>query len=311
MTPQVAILSNPESELMGYCLEWNSKPYHESMVGCHQALAARNVPLHFVHPREVVVGRLVDYKVLVMPHPLWLSPELANAIRNWVAAGGVLIAEALFACRNPANGYTWPVLPGLSFDEVFGAREVSFSPRWGFKTNADRPEVSMTTTADLPGLPTGSQLVGRGVMEVFEPTTGAVLATHADGRPGIVANQFGRGRAVILGSFLGAAYRAKPRESLERLLLGLLPPPIERHRPEVLEGLACVRTLAGDGREWLYVENLADTEQSVRFSLPGSAPAGEFAGLFSRQQVNLAAQDGRRVGGLRLGARAVGIFASR
>jgi beta-galactosidase len=232
--PATAILFNPESELMAYCIEWNSRSYHETMVGCHQALEARNVPVHFVHAREAIAGGLAGYRVLVMPFPVWVSPELGEAIRRWVADGGTLISEAHFAGRNPANGFTWESIPGLGFEEVFGARQAAFRRVGGRQPNDSAADVTMTTRMGLPLLPAGTKLIGHRARETYEPTTAKVLAVHDDGLPAAVINTYGKGRAVMLGSFLGGAYRAGGGETFERLMLSLLPADVERDRPEVL-----------------------------------------------------------------------------
>ena len=309
--PLTAIMFNPESEVMAYCTEWNSKPYHDTMIGCHQALDGSNLPVHFVHAREVIAGGLANYKVLVMPYPVWISRELAGAIREWVANGGTLISEAHFAGRDPSNGFCVEVIPGLGFDEVFGARQAYYRRIGGTQLGDAPVDVTMTTTMDLPFLPGGSTLVGHRGMETLEPTTAQVLAVHVDGKPAATINQFGKGRAILLGSFLGGAYdRAKGVRNLERLFRSLLPADVERCRPDVLEGDARVKTLHGAGQEWVYVENLTDARQTIRFSLPGQAPLGQFPSVLDDTTLTLTAAGDRRVASITLPGKAVAAFAS-
>lgn len=313
--PRTAMLFNPEAELYAYCWAGRSQFYQDSMVGMHQALEAANLPLHFVHPMEVTAGKLADYRVLVMPFPTWVAPELAEAIRTWVQGGGTLVAEAHFAGRDPTNGLTWDMIPGLGFDQVFGAEQARFRTRGKLEAQAGAPDVAVTTQTDLPFLPAGSHLVGAWAAEFLRPTTAEVLATHEDGSPAITRNRFGQGQAILIGTFLGAAYRrsedADARGAMERLMLSLLPPEVEQDRPMVQEGPARVRTLGDGQRQWLYVENLADAERTIRLSLPGDAPAGTWKSVLDDgARIELSQEDGRRSGAVTLPGGGIGVFAA-
>ena len=50
----------------------------------------------------------------------------------------------------------------------------------------------------------GNKLAGYGVRQTLEPTSDSaiVLAEFADGRPAIIANRYGKGMAILIGTFL-------------------------------------------------------------------------------------------------------------
>jgi hypothetical protein len=249
-----------------------------------------------------------------MPEPFWVPGEIASPIRDWVSAGGTLIAEAHFAGRDPANGFTVETIPGLGFHEVFGARQIDCYPRWEWNTAKGADTVTLKTAVELKHLPAGSELVGHMAAEMYELSGAKALATIADGQPAGAINHFGKGKAVLLGSLLAAPHRAKRSVNFERLVLSLLPDDVAEARPIVEGGSPIiVTTLTGDGKEWVYLENPADEPAEVRFSLPGDSPAGAYRNLLDAdaKPVTLAAKAGRRLGNVSLAAGEVALLASR
>jgi beta-galactosidase len=123
-----------------------------------------------------------------------LSQPTAEKLRDWVAAGGTLIAEgcpAYFGDR----GHVGIVQPNYRLDEVFGAREsyVEFTP--------DLLTDLRLTVRDKP-------LWGGIFMQVYTPTGGTAVGWYEDGEVAAVENRYGKGRTLLIGTMVGAGHVA-------------------------------------------------------------------------------------------------------
>jgi len=100
----------------------------------------------------------------------------------------------------------------MGLSQVFGARETVIRP-------VDKPEIVPDPHVALA---LGRRLAGEGFQEELEPQPGArVLARFANGTPAIVENGYGKGRAVLVGSFLGMAYERQHDAAVAQTLVGL------------------------------------------------------------------------------------------
>jgi hypothetical protein len=79
-------------------------------------------------------------------------------------------------------------------------------------------------SSEVPGLKPGELLPGRWYEESLEPLRpeARVAARFADGSPAAVFSTFGRGKTLMLGSYVSAAYQSAPSETAARLFAGLL-----------------------------------------------------------------------------------------
>ena len=94
----------------------------DSLLGIYRALFPTNVPLDYVHADTLTAAELARYRLVVLPYPLMLSLRTAAELREYVRAGGALVAEAR-AGWNDERGRAAEVIPGLGLAEVVGARE--------------------------------------------------------------------------------------------------------------------------------------------------------------------------------------------
>src|SRR5215469_3806110 len=199
---QVAILYNRLSYMVGGSEPSLSKlgnAERDSLLGLYSAFFEENIPVDFVHPVDVIGNRLQQYKILFLPFPVMLSREVAEGVKQYVQAGGTAVAEARLAW-NDARGFASDVIPGAGLADLFGARESVIKP-------ADRVLFRTQASAALPGMPAHTQITG----EVFEEELqvlpgGTTLGHFANGAPAVVKNIAGRGKAVLIGTFLGLAY---------------------------------------------------------------------------------------------------------
>jgi beta-galactosidase len=175
------------------------------------------VPLDYVHIDHITAASLAQYKLVVLAYPPMLPERSAAVFKDYVAAGGALVAEARLGWNNE-RGLASARIPGLGLAEVMGCREtdVQTGPK-------GRTAIRWTSEA-LPGLKPGSLLPARWYEETLEPLApGARIAgTFGDGRPAAIFSTFGKGKTLMMGSYLSAAYHSSPSPEVRAFYNGLL-----------------------------------------------------------------------------------------
>ncbi|MES2221151.1 MAG: beta-galactosidase [Acidobacteriota bacterium] len=246
--PSNAVLSNAE---------------RDSLYGVYRAFWKEQIPVDFVNAPTLTLADLRPYKIVFLPYPVMLSKQVADAVREYVAQGGTAVAEARLAWNN-ARGYASPVIPGFDLDKVFGAHETSIHPE-------SEPRMILEATAALPGLKSGDTIEGAAFQEDLQPfPTAAVLAKFADGQPAIVENSFGRGKAILAGSFVGLAYQQKQDAATGNFLVSLadaagVTPQIRVSGPGTSE--LEVRQLISEKEQFILVFNHATSAANATISL--------------------------------------------
>ena len=286
---QVAILFNRLSYMVGgeeASLSKLGNAERDSLLGLHRAFFEEQIPVDFVHPEDVTQNKLGSYKILYLPYPVMLSKEVAEGVKQYVENGGTAVAEARLAW-NDERGFASDIVPGFELSQVFGAKEkvirpvdqVTFKMKAGPPLRYEEPQTHKRGRAADPK--TGSALrggatdspSGAAFEEDLEPLAGArVLAQFPNGEPAIIENHYGRGRAILVGSFLALHYERQPDDTATRRLLVALggsagvAPDIEVSGPGTTEVEA--RRLVGDRVQVLFVFNhgqqSADTTIALR-----------------------------------------------
>ena len=157
--------------------------------GAYQAFFDHNIQADWVH-----IDHIAERDALYLPFPVMLTQQTADRLRQWVEAGGTLIAEgcpAYFGDR----GHVGATQPNLGLDELFGAREsyVEFTP-----------DLLGDLRFHLHGMPVWGGIF----MQAYEPTTGTPVGWYDDGRVAAVDNAYGQGRTRLIGTMAGAGYAA-------------------------------------------------------------------------------------------------------
>ena len=214
---------------------------------------------------------------------LGLGHPLTGPLRVQGAEPGHLLEVEFLAYETADFGVT-AVIPGFGLSEVFGAREKRILP-------VDQARISLQVSAKLPGISPGLQAVGAAFEEDLEPSSAAqVLGRFSSGEPAIVENSFGKGSAILIGSFTGLAYERSPSDSTRQFLLSLahaagVSPDVEvsgdaSNRVEV-------RRLLSDSSQILLIFNHAASavETGISVRLPWSA--SEATNLDSGQTIPL------------------------
>jgi len=200
---QIAIVYNPLAQMVGG--EQHSGPANalrDSLIGYWRAFWEANIAVDFVHRQSVEAGDLSRYRLLIVPYPIMWTRAAADGLKKFVSQGGHVVAEARLAW-NDDRGFASDVIPGMGLSEVFGVREKSAQMRERVKIRDSQ----------------GDEVQGAYLAESFEPLPGSdtrILATLEDGSPAVVESSSGRGKAMIVGSFVGlAAQQTRDAATLE------------------------------------------------------------------------------------------------
>jgi beta-galactosidase len=232
----------------------------DSLLGVYRALFPLNVPLDYVHINEL---DLQPYKLVILPYPLMLPEASAEALKSYVRGGGHLVAEARLGWSNE-SGVASERIPGMGLWEVMGCRETDVQ-------TAERGRASLRwTDGAWPGMAAGEQLPARWYEETLEPLSGDahVVARFANDAPAAIASSYGRGKTLMLGSYLSAAYETAPSRGTERFYAGLLK--WAGVSLPASTGKVEVRTLESGADRLVFVFNheKAATDASVALHMP-------------------------------------------
>jgi beta-galactosidase GanA len=269
----------------------------DSMMGIYRALFPTNVPVDFVHIRHLSPDVLKQYKLLLLPYPLMIPAGSAAALKEYVLGGGTLVAEARLGWSNE-RGSASEAIPGMGLDEVMGCRETDVQ-------TGDKGKTLLTWTADaLPGFGAGEKLAGRWYEETLAPLgpQARVVARFPGGAAAAVMSTYGRGKTLMLGSYVGGAFEKGRDAAGVRFYAALLDwagvrAPITAE-PAGVE----VRSLMSGEDRLVFVFNHGKAETAAAVRLGSGAGATD---VISGRRVELVRKDGHVVMLGRIGARDV------
>lgn len=217
---QIALVYNPLAQMVGGEQRSISNDLHyTSLVGYYQYFVENNIPVDFIHRRDIEQGNISHYKLVIVPYPLMFTQTAANGLKQFVEQGGFVVAEARIAW-NDERGFAAPVIPGMGLDEVFGVREADIKMVQKSKLTIVN-QIHPSTKA----FPTVTELLGDYFAESLEPLPNhqtTVLAKFIDNTPAIVASKYGKGETIIIGTFFGSANHPDTQPGNNRFLSGLL-----------------------------------------------------------------------------------------
>jgi beta-galactosidase len=188
--PQVAIAYSFDSFIDSHpngpsntTLQYFKPSYTEQVQGAFEPLFRANIDTAIVN---IGHDNLLPYKLVVVPADYVMDVAGANALRDYVASGGMVLMTAFSAKVDEHGQWFSTPLPGRLSD-VFG-----------LKTNAFYDAAKLDF--DLDGKPVETS-VHR--YEVLEPSTATVMArftSTADHTPAVTINKFGKGSAIYLAT---------------------------------------------------------------------------------------------------------------
>lgn len=229
-----------------------------SLMGFYRALFEKNIPVDFIHVRQVENGELQQYKLLYLPFSITLPEDAYIEIEKFVQNGGTVIADARFGWLKAEDMLRGERIPGFGFDKVFGCQEDTIK-------SIEKTTISIIANdVALPLLSSGDQLVGAQWKEVLSVNDGRVVAEFEDNLPAIVVNKYGKGKTAFIGTLIGMAYEKFRDTNVPKLIQGFaewagVKMPIII-RGDFEDGTLDARILEGNGRKILIVINHTDQE---------------------------------------------------
>jgi beta-galactosidase len=180
-----------------------------------------------------------------------------------VEQGGTLISEGLPAYFGD-HGHAGAVQPNFDLDKLFGAREkyVEFTPDL---LEQLRLEVN------------GHKIFGRYFLQEYEAAGGRAVGHYENGHVAAVENQFGKGRALLIGTYPGAGYYLHHSADAKAFFAGLMK--LAGVEPQLQTNNASVqaRLHSGPGGNYIWVTNPTRASATVSISVGAHGPKFESA----------------------------------
>jgi beta-galactosidase len=187
-TPEVGIFFSPQS----YYLHWNQEGTgatpQRAIQGYMRGLLRSHIPFAIVEEEHLDV--LGDLKVLFMPRAIVMDEAQAQAIEDWVRAGGTLVCEAECGAFGRNGLYRYPAERAVA--EWTGVAEV------GRRTLA-----GATVALELDGRTL--RLPAKQWLTPLAEGAGHAMGAGTEGRL-FVEVAVGQGRVLQCGAYLGDAY---------------------------------------------------------------------------------------------------------
>lgn len=156
-------------------------------------------PVDILGEEDLTPGALQNYAVyfLVADH---LRPEAAQALKEWVAAGGTLVSVAGAGMKDHLGR------PLNTLKEVFGISKANL--RKEARSLRAKSELVHAKPLDVIRLTNGATLSAYGYLQPLEVAGGQVLGHFRDGSPALVAHDYEGGHALLIGTLPGIGWLA-------------------------------------------------------------------------------------------------------
>jgi len=239
--------------------------------GIYKMLWEAGIWVDFIESSEATPENINRYKAIILPFPLAISDKVFDLLKNYVASGGTLISEACPG-RYDRFGFTRPGELIADAEEVFGVEhriiqlvhEPKQPPRW---TPLERSygEIRPTTRFRGTGLFAGHSVLPSLYIETYSTKGSTPILLCGDEVTGVV-NKFGRGRAYIVGTFIGHAAAALEDEATSTFLLTILSS--SGVNPELCGRLRRRRRIGKDHQAW-FLFNISPEPVAERVDVNG------------------------------------------
>jgi len=166
--------------------------YPEHFHQIYKAFYDRRVPVDIVCPTD----DLGDYKLVIAPALHIVSEAVAENLKRFVQAGGVLVVTPRSGVKDEANAVVDLPLPGL-LAELCGVKVEEYD-----SLLPDMSQVLEFVSAEIAPNPQPSARVW---CDILAPEDAEIVARYTcdfyAGKPAITINQYGQGKAIYVGTF--------------------------------------------------------------------------------------------------------------
>jgi beta-galactosidase len=188
---EVAVVFNPLAPLLGGEQAYGDRhSMHRAAAGYHRMFFERNIPVDFPSARELDAGKLRRYKLVIVPYPVVMTPQMKQVLEQYASGGGHLFVEAHAGWVDDLGraGGGWPAITGAGDGELRPGTNIQIS--WS----------------------EGAKFAGMSFEEHLAPVvSGArVVATFGDGSPAAYDRVYGKGQVMVLGTFAGEPNALQP-----------------------------------------------------------------------------------------------------
>ena len=244
---------------------WDPSPNYNHERKClYYALRQAGIPVDFLTEDDIAEGRLESYKALYVSAS-HLHSRAAQALAEWVDEGGIVWSSAGGGLLDEYNAANEPMLAlfGLSAAEITEHDRLTDT-----KHTLPRLRPADGLRLDLPGLDPVA-LPALATTQELEPSEGALsVGMFHNGAPAAVLRRLGKGQALLIGGFPGAAYvapaiPARPwdRGTTDDAMAHFLPTEYDSHARDVIlwavkqAGIVPDVTISAPLVEWTAIDS--------------------------------------------------------
>lgn len=180
----------------------------ESNAGVFKALHEANISVDVLRAdRGITANDLKEYKIIYLPFQIVVRKEVANLLKDYVNNGGTLVADARTATINKID-IAYQISPGAGLNEVFGAERLDWLGK------KDWYSINMKNNDII------SQFEGQFFKEKWKvyPNVNVLATFKEDGKPALIENKYGKGKAILSAVPLGASYHNKESNPIGKLI---------------------------------------------------------------------------------------------
>ena len=245
--------------------------HYYSMRGWYRYMFDNSVDVDFVCIEELGEEYISQYKLLILPFPLFLSDKTAENLEKYVSNGGFLVSEATPG-RISNSGMTRRET--MTMCDVFGIKHKSLKmvsePNYEHRfTPHPRTWGEYLDPAEFKGTGSfeGHTLRSNLYVQCFELDGADEILTYNGMTSGAI-NSYGKGKAVIIGSYIGhnaTAYRNDGSNNFVKKLLEIADVECADNN-----GVS-IRERCADGKKAFIIFNTTDKPQKVILPIPLTA----------------------------------------
>ncbi len=180
---KIAILRLNEADLFGYLLDSSRNWYEDALAGAYNAFAANNYQVDIITANDIS-----NYKLVYIPFAQMINDDNIKKIRQYVRAGGRIVAEAATA-HYKDGGFCSYQIPG-DMTDLFGAQSTGIEY---YRIDEEKPMLHFDNQ---------SSIAVAVYQEKYELLGGTAIAKYNDNSIAAVQNSFGQGASILVGTYI-------------------------------------------------------------------------------------------------------------